>query len=164
MGKGIVGVIELVGHIILARFGVLGLVRPAYRSVCAFFTRCKHYFRAVGFKYQLAFHTDAVRHEQFYFVAFHRPHECYGDTGITGGGLDNGLALFQFPGFLRFLYHVVGRAVLYGAAGVIAFHFSEYPHVVRDFDGFQFNERRIADGVKNRVIAAIHSISFAVLI
>ncbi|VTR64010.1 hypothetical protein DESC_120102 [Desulfosarcina cetonica] len=99
----------------------------------------------------LAFDAGRLAHGQQQRVALDRTDHRQADAGIAAGGLDNGLAGFEFSRTLAGFDHRQGRPVLDRAAGIEVLQFCQDAHLRVGIEVADFHQGGVADVIKNAV-------------
>ena len=117
MGFGVCRVGELAGNEAVGDLlcQLLRLGDSALHALCAF---REHQLRAIGFHQLAALNGHGLGHDDDDAVASRGGHSGKADSGVAGGGLDNGCAGLQLAGALRVVDHGLGDTVFHGTGGV----------------------------------------------
>ena len=111
VSKYVVLVRELVGHVVMLLLLLKSLQRPSKRTICLFPGRGKHHLSTKCLKDKPSLCADTFRHEQRHPVTLCGSYHRQGNPHIPRRWLKNGLLFGEFPRFLCFFYHVIGRPV-----------------------------------------------------
>ena len=147
MRAGIVRVRKLVQHLALP--GLFHSRRQITRALHALGTGDMHDLRAESAHGGRPLCAGILRHDQDHAVTAHGRDHGQGNTGITAGGFDQGIAGLNLATRLGVAQHAVGRAVLHGACGIVAFQLGENliaPMSQVAIQALNTNQRGVADG------------------
>ena len=94
-------------------------------------------------------------------ISLHRRHHGEADTGIAGGGLDEGIAGLQQSQGLRLFDHVERGTVLHRTGRIEALHLDPEFRVRHSRRLVETNDRGVADGLQD--VLVLHGVSGVLL-
>jgi len=156
MGPDIVRVVELIRPEILARrfpHHEIGRLDGAVRTQVG---RGEVQLGAHGLQDLLSFLAGRFRHGQAETIALGGGHQGQANARVAAGRLQNDLVLCQFAPRFGALDHGQGRPVLYGTAGIEAFHLGQDFHAGIVVEAAYFHQRRVADRSENIDAGGFH--------
>ncbi|MNM58602.1 hypothetical protein D3C81_698360 [compost metagenome] len=156
VGDRVVAVGELVQHQ-AATFGLqlLGQVTGAFHAL---FLGHQDQLGAVGGHGGLALGGGVVGHDQDHLVALDRRRHGQGDTGVAGGGFDQGVAGLDLAAQFGAGDHRQRRAVLHRAGRIVTFELEQEGVAGFTSNALQANQGRIADAIGDGWVLQGHGV------
>ena len=109
-------------------------------------------FSTVGAEQDLALVGHGLRHGQDHLVTLCGTDESQANTGVAGGGLNDGAARLELAGFYGGVDNRLGDAVLHGVGRVKGLDLYQHLSVEALGKAVEADERGAADGFQNVVV------------
>ncbi len=143
-------VVELIGHKILVGVFAGQAIDLLDGPVRAEMAGGQQDFGPPGTQDFLPFDAGRLGHGQQQTVALDGAYQGQPDAGVARGGLDDGLARGECPGFFAVLDHEQGGPILDGSAGIHVFQLGQDAHAGMGIQPFDLHQGGVADLIDQR--------------